>query len=229
MQRVNQLHTALTSACFLKSSMKCFKYLSIVIPFLCKSLIGKFSRKRKLFLKYLNVLCKIKGIHQIYLSVGEPWLYSLLQELQDILDGKKKKKKKGKTVIKKSRWIWCFLYYSTDKSLKCAEKRKNYWILRLKMLYHKLNALTSPLLIILIDVPCNGTKASQPHVMLHITQDHLLLGNPAQFLHRLWKYFSYLRLNQTLQPIRALDELCGHTRAGSWQPTCFLSAWENTA
>lgn len=84
------------------------------------------------------------------------------------------------------------------------------------MLYHKLNALTSPLLIILIDVPCNGTKASQPHVMLHITQDHLLLGNPAQFLHRLWKYFSYLRLNQTLQPIRALDALlCGHTKAGS--------------
>lgn len=69
---VNQLPTALTLEFFLKSSRKCFKYLNIVIPFLCKSLIGKFIRKRKLCLKYLQVFFKIKGIHQIDLSVGEP-------------------------------------------------------------------------------------------------------------------------------------------------------------
>lgn len=72
MCKVNQLYTALTLEFFLKLSIKCFKYLNIIVPFLCKRLIWKFSRKRKLFLKYLNVLLKIKGIHQIYLSVGEP-------------------------------------------------------------------------------------------------------------------------------------------------------------
>lgn len=53
-------------------SLKSFKYLNVVIPPLCKRVIRKFVRKRKLLLEYLKVLSKIKGIQQIDLSVGEP-------------------------------------------------------------------------------------------------------------------------------------------------------------
>lgn len=63
---------SLTSEVLPEPSIKSLKYLNIVIPFLCERLVRKLSRQRKLFLEYLHVLLKTKGIHQVYLPVGEP-------------------------------------------------------------------------------------------------------------------------------------------------------------